>query len=269
LVKNSNLWTKLQGGKDMIYLIRTPDFRIDSGGIRVMWGLYGWLLAKGQAAFINQLTNLPSVGIYPEIYHGNDMGTSKVIRYILQRPGMMGMGIPGTNNFKPGPTDFGDDEKYVFSKVYDEWNTPDDHILFLPIIDLHTFKLQDKVRDKTAFYVGKGFNLNEHPEGAVELRRGQDTQDQTKLANFLNECETLYVYDHLSAIMEIARLCGCRVVYLGDMPEEQLKLYEPGMNGLGYRKEVELNPDTFRRHYVSLGHTFSNKLDNLIERSQK
>lgn len=250
------------------YLVRTPDFRVDSGGIRVMWGLYGWLLAKGQLAFTNVAMDIPSVGIYPEIYAGNDMQATKVIRYILQKPGMMGMGVPGTSSFQPGPTDFGDDEKYVFSRVYDEWNSPDDHILFLPIIDLHTFKLQDKVRDKVAYYVGKGVNLNQHPENAIELKRGQDTQDASKLADFLNECETLYVYDHLSAIMEVARLCGCKVVYLGDMPEEQLKLYEPGMEGLGYKKEVEIDPTAFRMHYKSLIRKFEHNLDYFIERSQ-
>jgi hypothetical protein len=248
------------------YVILCPTFKDDSGGIRVMWGLYGWLLAKGQLAFANQMTNIPSVAIYPEIAHGNDLMGSKVIRYILQKPGMMGSGTPGIN-FKAGPESFDpSDILYVFSRVYDEWNSPDDRILFLPIIDLHTFKDQGKKRTKKAFYVGKGYNLGKHPQEAEELVRG--TKDQQELADYLNECETLYVYDHLSAIMECARLSGCKVVYLGDMPEEQLKLYEPGMNGLGYGNEVGLDTLAFRNHYQDMIKTFDKKLDKFIEDTQ-
>uniref|UniRef100_A0A6M3J1Q9 Putative glycosyltransferase n=1 Tax=viral metagenome TaxID=1070528 RepID=A0A6M3J1Q9_9ZZZZ len=250
------------------FLIRTPEFKVDSGGIRVMYGLYGWLLAKGQITFVNTAVNMASVGIYPEIYHGNDMFASKVIRWILQKPGMMGMGTPGVN-FKAGPTEFPPtDEIYVFSKVYDEWGVDDDHILFLPIINLHLFKDQGRKRDKIAFYVGKGTKGNQHPVEAVELNR-ELARDQQVLADFLNECEVLYVYDRMSAIMECARLCGCRVVYLGDMLEEQLKLYEPGLNGLGYKKDAELDQKAFVASYKALRSVFSHKLNIFIDHTQK
>lgn len=250
------------------YLIRTPDFKIDSGGIRVCWGLYGWLLAKGQVVFLNIKVNVPSIGIYPEIYHGNEMEATKVIRYILQKPGMMGQGTPGVN-FKPGPTHFDEsDELYAFSKVYDEWGLDNDHILFLPIIDLNTFKDLGLKRDKIAYYVGKGQNFNFHPPEAVELKR-ELAMEQSDLAHFLNECQTLYVYDPMSAIMECARLCGCKVVYMGDLQLEQLNLYEPGMNGLGYKIEKELNTDLFRIHYQELIFAFSKRLDRFIQRTQQ
>ena len=108
------------------YLLRVPPMDPVSGGIRVVYGLYGWLLAKGQIAFLNTQIDVPSIGIYPEIYHGNDMGSQKVIRYILQTPGRMGTSDEfGT--FQRGPEAFDPkDEIYVFSKVYDQWNVPDD-----------------------------------------------------------------------------------------------------------------------------------------------
>ena len=251
------------------YLLRTPDYDYTSGGIKVMYGLYGHLLAKGLPAFLNAGVNVPSVGIYPEIYHGNDMFATKVVRYILQTPGMMGT-QDQFGEFKAGPTSFPpDDEIYVFSRVYDEWNSDDDHILFLPIIDLHTFKDLGLKRTKKAFYVGKGANLGQHPKEAVELSRQTDTKDQQQLAKFLNECQVLYVYDHLSAIMECARLCGCKVVYLGDLTEKQLNLYEPGVEGLGYREMADLDTKTFLEHYKGLQTTFSQRLDKFIERTQE
>ncbi|MBI4058103.1 hypothetical protein HY405_02235 [Candidatus Microgenomates bacterium] len=87
------------------YSVVTPKFKIDSGGIRVMWGLYGWLLAKGQIVNVNLKYPDPNfIAIYPEVYQGNPIGANTVVRYILQKPGMMGKGTPGTASFRPGPT---------------------------------------------------------------------------------------------------------------------------------------------------------------------
>lgn len=85
------------------YLIRTPQFDPTSGGIRVMYGLYGWLLAKGEIAYLNAKIDIPSIGIYPEIYHGNDMGAKTIVRYVLQTPGLMGT-ADQDGIFRTGPS---------------------------------------------------------------------------------------------------------------------------------------------------------------------
>lgn len=250
------------------YLIRTPEYNPVSGGIKVMYGLYGHLLAKGLPAYLNTRIDIPSVGVYPEIYHGNDMNASNVIRYILQTPGLMGTSDQG--EYRSGPTSFPPtDEIYVFSKVYDEWNTPDNHILFLPVINLMTFKDLNKKRDKVAFYVGKGANLGKHPKDSIEITR-EFAADQQALNSLLNECKTLYVYDRLSAIMEVARLSGCEIIYWGELPQEKLELYEPGMNGISYRDVLQrsLHSQSFRERYKQLFREFSIKLDGFIERTQ-
>jgi hypothetical protein len=246
------------------YLIRTPDFDPVSGGIRVMYALYGWLLAKGQIAFLNQGLYIPSVGIYPEIYHGNDMNADKVIRWILQKPGVM------STNGIPGPTVFDEtDEIYAFSKVYDQWGLDDDHILFLPVLDLHTFKDQKKKRTKTAYYCARGNNLQKHPQDAIEITRAFAT-DQQALADLLNECQKLYIYDNITAMLEVARLCGCPVEYWGKDTEETLQKYEPGVNGISTSEVTrDFNSDAFRSHYIDLQRIFSEKLDKFIERTQK
>ncbi len=251
------------------YSVVTPDFKIDSGGIRVMWGLYGWLLSKGQIVNVNtKYPNSDFVAIYPEVYHGNPMQANTVVRYILQKPGMMGKGTPGTSSFRPGPLEFDPNDKlFAFSKLYMK-DLPENHYMFLPILDMHLFCDREKQRTKKFYFVGKGINTNSHPASAIELPRRM--QDQQKLADMLNDCQTLYIYDPVTALSEIARLCGARVVMFAPM-EGFEKYYEPGMNGISLYKDTKtmLNYMEFRTHYSKMKDAFSKKLDDFIELTQK
>lgn len=249
------------------YLVRTPNFDPTSGGIRVMYGLYGWLLARGEIVYLNaQMPNVETIGIYPEIYSGNDQNATKVVRWILQTPGIMSTGnapSPSTEEIKATS-----DDVYVFSKVYDTIGVDDDHIMFLPIINMHLFKDEGKHRTKTAYLVGKGVNQHKHPSTAVEITR-EFAQDQQALAELLNKCKVLYCYDRLSAMMDIARLCGCRVQYYGELSPKELSLYETGLNGLGYQDEkVTLASESFREHYEQMVKDFERKLDLFIINTQ-
>lgn len=250
------------------YSVVTPDFKIDSGGIRVMWGLYGWLLAKGQIVNVNFKYPDPNfIAIYPEIYHGNPFGANTVVRYILQKPGMVGKGTPGTSSFRPGPTEFDPkDIIFAFSKLYMK-DLPENHYMFLPILDMHLFKNQNHKRTKKFYYIGKGKNINKHPADAIELPR---MRDQQKLADLLNDCEVLYIYDPVTALSELARLCGTRVVMFSPM-EGFEKYYEPQTNGISLYKDdgIKLNYTQFRRHYSKMRDIFSKKLDGFIELTQK
>jgi len=251
------------------YSIRTPALDPTSGGIRVMWGLYGWLLSKGQIAYVNARYDNPNfVGIYPEIYSGNDMNAGTVVRYILQTPGVMGT-TDQFGVFRQGPTEFPHTDKiFVFSKIYDTFGVDDNHLLFLPILNLHLFEAKKQKREKTCYLVGKGKNQFKHPDNSIELSR-EFASDQKALADLINECHTFYCYDRLSAMMDIARLCGCKVQYYGEFPKEELAKYETGLNGLGYGDEgVKLDVEAFREHYKGMVDTFSTKLDTFIELTQ-
>jgi len=250
------------------YSVVSPKFKIDSGGIRVLWGFYGWLLAKGQIVGVNIKYPDPNfVAIYPEVYHGNPMGADIVVRYILQKPGMMGKGTPGTSSFRPGPTEFDPKDKlFAFSRLYIK-RLPQSHYMFLPILNMQLFKDRGKLRTKKFYYVGKGKNTKLHPADATELPR---MKDQQALADMLNTCEVLYIYDPVTAISEIARLCGVRVVMFSPMKGFE-KYYEPGINGISLYKDsgVKLHYTDFRTHYSQLRDIFGKKLDDFIELTQK
>lgn len=255
------------------YSIRTPDFDVLSGGIRVLWGLFGYLLAKGQLVVTNSKWNTDFIGIYPEIFHGNELGAKKVIRYILNKPSVMasyGIAGPSTQELKATS-----DEIYVFSKIYDTFGVDEEHLLFLPILNLHLFKDQKRRRDKTCYFVGKGKDLGLHPKDAIRIDRS-NSSDQQELADLLNTCSVMYSYENPTAMVEIARLCGCRVVFFPEgaatkFTKKQLEEdYEPGMMGVsfGLKEENQLDIKAFRERYISLIKTFEKKLDRFIVYTQ-
>lgn len=252
------------------YSLWCPDYNPLSGGIKAMWGLLGWLLAKGQSAQPNVKWNTPFTAIYPEIVHGNPLEGQKVVRYILNKPGVMASyGVPGPTTFPKT------DEIYVFSRIYDTFGVDDEHIMFLPIIDLNLFKDQKRVRRNTCYFVGKGKDLGLHPKDAIKIDH-TNSQDQEQLANLLNTCQIMYSYENPTAMLEIARLCGCRVVFFPEgaitkfTKEQLIKDYEPGMMGVSFsiKQQVPLNTRKFRELYVDLIKTFEKRLNRFITHSQ-
>lgn len=235
-----------------------------------MWGLFGHLLAKGQLAITNGLWKTPFTAIYPEIIHGNPLDGQKVVRYILNKPGVMAsFGVPGPMTFDKT------DEIYVFTRLYDTFGVDDEHIMFLPILNLSLFKDQKKKRENTCFFIGKGKDMGLHPKDSIKID-AKVSSDQSKLADLFNVCSVLYTYENPTALNEIARLCGCRVVFLeeGSMTKFTRKqltdLYEPTMMGVsfGLKEKQELDTEKFRKHYIGMVKTFEEKLDKFIINTQ-
>jgi len=254
------------------YSILTPEFDPLSGGIRVMYGLYGWLLAKGQIVYLNaKYEDNDFVAVYPEIYHGNQANANTVVRYILNKPGVM-----ATNGI-PGPTTFDKKDKiYVFSKIYDTLGVDDDHLMFLPILNTHLFKDQKKKRSQKCVFVGKGTDLDiPETKGLVRITR-ELLMRQGVLADFLNDCEVMYSYENPTAMNEIARLCGCRVIFIPEgaslkYTEKELKeKYEPSNEGIswGIGNDSGFDAKAFRKHYMGLKDIFEAKLDKFIAETQ-
>jgi len=252
------------------YSIWTPEFDPLSGGIRVMWALQGYLLAKGQIALTNVKYPQDFVAIYPEIVHGNPLEAKKIVRYILNKPGVMASyGVTGPTVFEKT------DEIYVFSKIYDTFGVDDDHLMFLPVLNLHIFKDYKRARFSTCYFVGKGKDMGVHPKSSIKIDR-TNSSDQGELADLLNTCSVMYTYENPTAMNEIARLCGCRVVYLAEgaslqySRKELTELYEPGMDGVsfGQEEEIELDVKAFRDKYKGLIATFEKTLDRFITRTQ-
>lgn len=245
------------------YSIYLPPYDYTSGGIKVMWALYGALLLKGQIVVPNALFQGDYVAIYPEIVNGNPLKGTTVVRYLLNEPGVM------SGNGQPSPTEFPEsDILFSFSKLFTP-DFPEERIMFLPVIDTHTFYDKKGLRTNNAVFVGKGADIKKHPQGCWLIDRGV-ASNQKELADILNECQTLYTYDPVSAMTEIARLCGCNVVYLGEKySKEDYLRYEPGINGMSFDGSItELDSEAFKTTYSDLQAQFMDKLDSFIKTTQ-
>ena len=253
------------------YTIFSPEWSTTSGGTRVMYGLYGHLLAKGQVAHLNSKFNHSDcVAIYPEIQQGNPANADTVVRYVLNKPGVV-PAIYNDGTIAKGPTTFDKKDKvYYFSRLFGK--TDEKHYMFLPICNMHLFKDQKKVRNKTCYFVGKGFEqkLDKHPNDAILIDRPL-AENQQALADLLNETKVLYCYDPVSAMLEIARLCGCRIVYLPSIYTlNEFSQYEPGLEGISWGQDdgTKLDTEAFRNHYQEMVKTFDKKLEEFIDITQ-
>lgn len=244
------------------YTIVSPDYNHTSGGIKVMWGLFGHLLARGHEVYMNRRPARDTIAIYPEIVGGNPAGATTIVRYILNELGVMTGGGDTLKEINPN------EHNYYFSRLFGQ--TDDRHYMFLPVINMDMFKDQKKVRNKSAVFFGKGQDLGLHkPSTIIDREVAEDQQD---LADFLNECEVLYSYDPVSAMSEVARLCGTRVVLFNDKytKEDYEQRYEAGINGISFGSDTGevLDTEAFRSHYRGLNDTFQRQLDLFIEDTQ-
>jgi O-antigen biosynthesis protein len=250
------------------YSIRLFEYDHTSGGIKVMYELYAGLLLKGEVVLANAVFQDTEkvVGIYPEISHGNELMAKTVVRYILNKPGVMASnGIPGPTTFAPT------DQLFTFSKLF--MDLPNERVMFLPVINTEIFKYKSGERPNTAVFYGKGASTGVHPDDSIEITRSFAV-DQQMLADLLNSCHTLYSYDPVSAMTEIARLCGCKVIYCShEYTRSDYEKYEPGLNGMTFPDDndvSELDPEAFERHYKGLGEKFYDEsLPNFIKITQE
>lgn len=250
------------------YSIIAPPYDVTSGGIRVMYALRSWLEIKGEIVYMNAKMETDFIAVYPEIYHGNEANAGTVVRYILNKPGVM------ASYGEPGPSVFPiNDKLFYFSRLFAPSDTPDEQIMFLPVLNLQIFKdTGSKHRKNSCVLVGKGQETEEFTKTMFHLTR-EFALDQQKLAEYLNTCDVMYSYDQVSAMFEIARLCGVKVVVIpsGQYSRRDLEKYEPGVEGITYglgNTNKTFNSSEFREKYLGLRDLFSRKIDRFIEMTQ-
>ena len=278
------------------YLLWAPPFDNASGGIIALHRLAVELQKRGMTVFINtavqnqhwgkirvmQNPELWGVGgpwdyiaIYPEIIQGSPFNTRTVVRWLLN--------VPGACSPDYSSTWGANDLFYTYSRLFNtKLKLPESQILLCPHIDLDVFYDQHLPRMGRMKYRGKGQQpddprLSGYPLlGQKESFRGD--QGQAMLAEALNRCELLFIYDSATAMTELARLCGTPVVLIpdGSYTKEDYQHHEFwDCGGIGWGVEeaaiarATINSDRMWAFYKAAEVEFQRSLTLFIDTTQK
>ena len=206
------------------YLIWSFDYSVASAGPKALHRLCHELNSAGQRAYVSYPNvnrewfapfhdgPLPGeyIAVYPEIVPGNPWNAPHVARWVLNTPGKLG----GDTSYPPSEMVFSWDKQYL-----------DAPLLWLPAFETDIYYDRGYPRSGSLCYVGKGARTQSLGDTEIthEMRLDRD-----RLADALNRAEVLYSFDDTTAMVAIAKLCGCPVVIV---PTGQRQ--EP----TGYREE--------------------------------
>lgn len=181
-----------------------------------------WLNEQGHDAALNTNVLHPTwntkhdntvtpetIVVYPEIVHGNPLRAKRVVRYVLNHPGLLG-----------GDKTYAKDEAAVYYAEYFRTSceaaaTTVLGRLYVGVVEPELFHAEGRKGQYDACYIGKGWRIAQrHPEWMqiARLITAQRPLTREKLGDVLRQTKTLYSYDHMSAINHEARLCGARVM---------------------------------------------------------
>lgn len=211
------------------YYVYAPDYRESSSGIQSLHYLCHALNLEGAKAYMvgcqathpdlqtpllteavraqHESLGLAAIAVYPEIVTGNPLSAPVVVRYMLNREGVL-----NGNAIEAGP----DDLRFYFRQEFYDEAAPGD-FLRIPMVDIGMFS-PDPVQAPALSLL----YLNRVPREAVDFSRiPAHTQilsmhnplPLAELAKLLRKARVLYSYEQ-SSTCSLAVFCGCPVVCL-------------------------------------------------------
>lgn len=182
------------------------------------------------------------IAIYPEVYTGNDLNCDRVIRLLLNKPGVISFATPSvTNAFWQSPC-----RKSEFHIHHaEEFRVP--HLNSVPLYTPHVDEsiFFEEVGAKRDGFLVYSRRCEVHdamvPEWArpyILISMGSPRSPQ-ELANLYRRSRGLIVFERTSARMEAA-MCGCPTVAIPSEGFSQVPLFHLYAKvGLGWGAEVE------------------------------
>lgn len=256
----------MQGPESYPYYIMTPNYTSSSLGIQVMHYLCHLLNEKGHKAWlVNAKPNpawntpvlsdvqfnqhkeqgTPVIAIYPEIVSGNPLKAPVVVRYMLNREGVM-----NGNAIEAGHDDLFFWYRQEFAGKYR------DPLLRLELYDLDLFCNDNPHKDLNLLY------LNRIPESCVdfsklpsdiEILSMRNPLSLEELATKLKRARVLYSFES-SGTNALAILCGCPVVALTIKGFEKYAVTAETLKDTGAAGYAwDDHPDTLQHVQSSMG----------------
>lgn len=171
-----------------------------------------------------------SIVIYPELIEGNPLGATKIVRWLLNKPGLV------SNNIS-----YSMDDKFIFwQDSYLDVNQKLNLIgrLSLSLIFASRYYNKNKLdRNGSCYLIRKGYNRthNMHPHGSVCI----DDKDHDDICDIFNNSKFLYSYDDNTAYLQFAILSGCIPIIIPTvgLSFNDLKPNEVDQYGIAYGTE--------------------------------
>jgi GT2 family glycosyltransferase len=254
------------------YYIEAPAYRRTSAGIRVLHLLCHALNVRGEEAYLYEtVTNphlrtpvlsqeaierhkalkLEPIVVYPEVVPGNPRKAGSVVRYVLNRAGLLG-----------GDADFADTELvFGYSRIFMPKNADPQNVLFLPPIDTSIFNNlnnpHDQARSGVLLYPGRYCAaLKLYPELAdrATLITADWPESHEELATLFRRSEAIYCFES-TAINTEAVLCGCPSIILPSPLVDTSKISgsEAGLKGIALND----TPEEIERALTSVGEAWN------------
>jgi len=201
----------------MKIILWTPNYNEASGGVVVLHKLCHLLRQRGEDAYCTSdirperfdcpriyqkdIDPTNDVVIYPEVYDGNPAGVKKVVRWLLNTPGVMG----GSGMF--AETDY----VYHFSPMFWDERSRGQLTVFELFEDLFCPPTEPVEREGALFAIHKG-NINpRRPCTADAVGIGTATPNKWLL---FQKAEVFYSYDTATFMSIQAAMCGCESIVL-------------------------------------------------------
>lgn len=273
----------------MKYIIYSPGYRENSGGIVVLHNLGKKLQEKGHTVFMlspNTLKGLQTINaqqaaeikddcwvIYPEIVNGNPLQASNVVRWVLNTPGYIG-----------GNSNTWSENDLVFL-LWDYFEL-DPKISIEGYLRVWDFKLEyftegsPKNRTLNTYMIRKAsgkkgspkeFTFDKHPEDALQID-GEIANNFSKLRETFHKSKLFISYDPVTYYSVIAALCGVTSIIIPDNKTtkeqliEKLPIYKYGIGyGIDDTEWAESTKHKVRGHLLELEDESDKMLTQFIQ----
>lgn len=191
----------------MRFIVYAPEFSENSGGIIALYKLNTLLNSLGHESSICKFgdfveTNSKDIVIYPEIINGNPLMAKNVVRWVLNKVGVIG-GSKDTWSEK--------DKVFYYSRQFCE-DKNKCNILFCFDSRIDYFYSEETVKDidnVVLFYKGRNYSIdtNRHPKNSIILDMHLHSMPMVK--DILSRAKNFFTYDTDTYYSVIAMLCGC------------------------------------------------------------
>lgn len=269
------------------FVIVAPSFISNSAGIGCLYRLCDELRGRGFSAFMAggrrgaahldapiidlveaaRLCHRGYAAVYPETIAGNPLGSPIVMRWVLNRPGLLG-----------GDEVYDDDELvFCYSDVFRPYvRNRVAGKLYMPTIDEQIFHADEwdvSRRSLECFYVGKSTWKDGFVDRGKAFEITREAPAKPELGKLFRASRVLYCFDNSTILVYEALLCGCPVVVIpdGTQTREDYAGLELGVEGIAWGVEAfrgeSVDVPAVRRRYELAKAGFRSQLDHFIASS--